>query len=118
MHDCLGHYQWGDNCDGWILVDEPGLSVKKERMPAGTSEEWHYHKAAQQFFYILKGTAVFETMTGTTDQRITVAEHEGMQILPGEIHRISNETGSDLEFILSSQPSAGGDRFTITKEIS
>jgi len=51
----LKHYQWGDGCDGWNLVDEPTLSVKKERMPPGTTEALHYHENAQQFFFILKG---------------------------------------------------------------
>lgn len=29
----LKHYVWGEGCDGWNLVDGPGLSVKQERMP-------------------------------------------------------------------------------------
>ena len=55
-YNSIKHYKWGNDCDGWTLVDEAALSVKQERMPAGTSEALHYHKEAQQFFYILKGT--------------------------------------------------------------
>jgi mannose-6-phosphate isomerase-like protein (cupin superfamily) len=40
----LKHYQWGEACDGWNLV--------------------HYHREAQQFFFILKGVALFETGEG------------------------------------------------------
>jgi hypothetical protein len=45
---------------GGTLWTNASLSVKQERMPAGTSEALHYHEHAQQFFFILKGTATFE----------------------------------------------------------
>jgi len=57
---CRDHYQWGDGCDGWVLVDTPGLSVKQERMPQQTAETLHYHTVAQQFLYMLKGIAVIK----------------------------------------------------------
>ena len=102
----LKHYQWGADCDGWNLVDEEGLSVKQELMPAGTSEVKHYHERAQQFFFILKGTATFE-IEGTT---IQINEGEGLHIEAGKRHRILNESSEALEFILSSQPSTRNDR--------
>jgi hypothetical protein len=34
----LKHYKWGNDCDGWNLVDEDSLSVKQELMPAFTQE--------------------------------------------------------------------------------
>lgn len=105
----LHHYQWGEACDGWNLVDEQGLSVKQERMPAGTSEALHYHQHAQQFFFILKGEATFEIDNDT----IILQEQEGIHIKAGCKHRIINRTSSDLEFILSSQPSTTGDRINL-----
>lgn len=107
--EALKHYQWGDGCDGWNFVDEQALSVKQERMPAGTAEVLHYHEKAQQFFFILKGIATFE-IEGET---IVVNEQEGIHIKPGQKHRISNNTGSAIEFILSSQPSTAGDRINL-----
>jgi quercetin dioxygenase-like cupin family protein len=107
--EALKHYQWGDGCDGWNFVDEPALSVKQERMPAGTAEALHYHEKAQQFFYILKGAATFE-IDGNT---IIVNKEEGIQIQPGQKHRIINHTDSAIEFILSSQPSTVGDRINL-----
>jgi mannose-6-phosphate isomerase-like protein (cupin superfamily) len=108
----LKHYVWGAGCDGWNMVDQPGLSVKLEKMPPHTSEEMHYHEKARQFFFILKGTATFETEEGIT----TVAAQQGLEIPPLLRHRIINDTEEDLEFILSSQPSTAGDRVNISNE--
>ena len=105
----LKHYQWGNACDGWNLVDEPTLSVKKERMPAGTAEALHYHQYAQQFFFILKGVASFEI----EEEKITIHEQEGLHIPAGKKHRLLNEGTNELEFILSSQPSTINDRINL-----
>ncbi len=102
----LKHYQWGSDCDGWNLVDEDSLSVKQELMSPGTKEVKHYHQLAQQFFYILQGKATFEI----EDSIIEINKGEGLHIEPGKKHRILNETGEDLEFILCSQPSTNNDR--------
>lgn len=102
----LQHYGWGADCDGWNLVAEEGLSVKLERMPAGTTEVKHYHKVAQQFFYILKGTATFEIENTFTE----LSAGEGLHTRAGETHRILNNGTADLEFILCSQPSTAADR--------
>jgi quercetin dioxygenase-like cupin family protein len=55
------HYTWASICDGWSLVDTPGLSVVEERVPPGAEDVRHYHNQARQFFYVLSGTAVLET---------------------------------------------------------
>ena len=106
-YEPLSHYVWGDNCEGWILVDAEFLSVKQELMPPQTAETVHYHEKAQQFFFILKGIATFEV----EEQGFTVRAGQGLHIEAGEKHRIINNTGEDLEFLLSSQPSTNNDRF-------
>ncbi len=103
----MRHYQWGDGCDGWVLVDTAALSVKQERMPPNTAETVHYHQYAQQFFFILHGTATFEV----DSQSFKIAAGEGFHIKAGETHRIINEGDEDLEFVLSSQPSTNNDRY-------
>ncbi len=105
----LKHYQWGDVCDSWNLVDTSSLSVKQEMMPGGASEQLHYHKYSQQFFFILAGTATFEI----EGNQIEVSVGEGLQILAGEKHRIINNGKINLEFILCSQPSISNDRINI-----
>ena len=106
-HSSLHHYKWGNDCDGWVLLDTDTLSVKQEKMPAQTSEVLHYHEKAQQFFFILKGIATFVV----ENESFTVHAGEGFLIKPGEKHRIINNTAEDIEFILSSQPSTNKDRF-------
>ena len=102
----LGHYVWGNNCDGWNLVDSESLVVKQERMPAGTSEQTHYHQQAQQFFFILSGTATFEIEQSS----IQIKAGEGLHIAAGKKHRIVNDSIDNLEFLLCSQPSTANDR--------
>jgi mannose-6-phosphate isomerase-like protein (cupin superfamily) len=103
------HYQWAETCTGWVFVENENLSVKQERMPAHTSEQLHYHEKAQQFFFILKGTATFEVENETT----AVKANEGFYIEAGKKHRILNNANDDLEFILSSHPTTKGDRVNV-----
>lgn len=108
-YNSLSHYQWGNSCNGWVLVDTEALSVKQEQMPPLAEENFHFHKNAQQFFYILQGVATFEA----DNQIYTVRQGEGFHVLPGVIHRIVNHAAEPLEFILSSQPSTHNDRHNI-----
>ena len=100
------HYTWSTNCHSWVLVDTPTLSVKQELMPPGTKETEHYHHHAQQFFFILTGTATFY-IDGV---QITVQANKGIAIEPRQKHYIANETNSDIEFLVTSQPSTNNDR--------
>lgn len=106
-NNALQHYKWGNDCDGWVFVDTEALSVKQELMPGQAAEKLHYHEKAQQFFFILKGIAIFEV----EEQFFSVKENEGFHIPAGKKHRIINNASTDLEFILSSQPSTNNDRF-------
>lgn len=103
------HYKWGDNCDGWRLLDSKDLSVISEKMPAGTSEVLHYHAKSQQVFYILQGQATFEI----SGKEILVGANESVHIPPKTLHRILNKTQNDLDFLVISQPETKGDRVEI-----
>ncbi len=103
------HYLWGDNCDSWVLADTAGLSVKQERMPSGTREKLHFHTNAQQFFFVLKGTATFYL----EGNRIIVAEQKGILVRPETKHYIANETVEQLDFLVISQPTTNSDRTII-----
>jgi len=107
-NNSLNHYQWGGqmSCDGWILLDDQALCVKQERMPPHSSEQRHVHRFSQQFFYILKGLAVFEI----ENVRMELQANQGIHIRPGLSHRVINEGEEDLELLLTSQPAIGNDR--------
>jgi len=61
---------------------------------------------AQQFFFILRGTAIFYF----DDKKETVATQKGILIPAGTKHYIANETDEELEFLVISQPSTNNDR--------
>ena len=91
------------------MVNSESLSVIREKMPASTYEQFHYHKKSQQFFYILSGVATFEIDEIT----LTVEPDNGIHIKPGVKHRILNNGFKDLEFLVISEPRSHGDRFNI-----
>ena len=103
------HYTWGDGCDSWVLANEASLSVKQEAMPPGTKERLHFHSAAQQFFFVLKGTASFYV----NDEKQLLKEHQGLLVLPEAKHFIANESNDLLSFLVISQPSTEGDRTNV-----
>jgi mannose-6-phosphate isomerase-like protein (cupin superfamily) len=100
------HYSWGDRCDGWRLLDQVGLSVIHERMPAGKSEVRHRHHVAQQFFFILSGCAVIEV--GGMERHL--GSGEGLHVAAGTPHCFRNGGEGDIEFLVISQPPTSGDR--------
>lgn len=103
------HYTWGNQCDSWILKNTQNLSIKQEKMPAGTSEKLHYHKVAEQFFYILKGEAVLYIR----GEKFLVGQGESISVEPGSKHFISNESTEEIEFLVISSPCTDHDRIEI-----
>ncbi len=102
-------YIWGDNCNSINLVNTETLSVKQESMPPHTQELLHFHKHAQQFFYILKGMATLYC----NGEKETLHAQQGILISPQEQHFIANETDNQLEFLVISQPETDNDRVNI-----
>ena len=110
------HYVWGGRCDGWHLVgsdrvknDE--LSVIEERMPPGTAEVRHWHRRAQQFFYVLSGRATMEIDGSEADRKtVELGAGEGLHIPAGVAHQMKNDSGEDVRFLVISQPRSHGDR--------
>ena len=99
-------YDWGDGCQGWHLVRAQNLSVIEERMPPGTREARHWHARARQFFYVLSGTLTLE-VEGVTH---SLAARTGIELPQGTAHQAINETTSDVEFLVISEPPSHGDR--------
>ena len=75
-------------------------------MPAGTEEVRHFHHRAQQFFYVLTGTAVMEV----GGRLVELNAGEGIWIPAGTPHQMKNESGDEVHFLVISQPPSHGDR--------
>lgn len=103
------HYFWGEKCDSWVLLNSENLSIKQEKMPKETKEKLHFHKKAQQFFYILSGVATFYI----NNEKFKLNANEGISILPNTKHFIANESLVDLEFLVISNPTTNEDRILI-----
>jgi len=101
------HYRWGHECDAWHLVKDPHLTVIEELMPPGAAEVRHYHKKAQQFFYILSGEAIMEV----EGNPVLVPAGSGIRIMPGVRHQIRNPSSSALRLLVISHPPSHGDKF-------
>lgn len=99
-------YGWGDGCQGWHLVRAQNLSVIEERMPPGTCETRHWHARARQFFYVLSGTLTLE-VEGVTH---SLSARTGLELPQGMAHQVINETTTDVEFLVISEPPTRGDR--------
>lgn len=103
------HYHWKTVCDGWHLVDREDLSVITERMPPHTAEDMHYHETSRQFFYILSGQAVMQFADGEE----TLRAGEGIEVAPDDAHQMTNNSDSDIEFLVVSMPKSHGDRIIV-----
>ena len=103
------HYFWGNKCEGFHLIKKENLSIIQEIMPPSTKEQMHFHNHAEQFFYILSGTATFLI----DDDQIEVGKGEGIHILSKIKHQIFNNQSTVLEFLVISQPSTKEDRINI-----
>jgi mannose-6-phosphate isomerase-like protein (cupin superfamily) len=100
---------WGIGCDGWHLVKQDNLSVITERVPAGKSEQRHFHTYSWQFFYILTGEAVIEV----DGERQILQAQQGIEIAPGVVHQFRNESSSEVTFLVVSAPKSHGDRVEV-----
>ena len=99
-------YTWGEECDGWHFLERNDLSVIRERMPPGTSEQRHYHERSRQFFFILAGEGRME-VEGEVHM---MKAGEGIEVEPGQAHQFSNQSDMDLHFLVISAPKSHTDR--------
>jgi mannose-6-phosphate isomerase-like protein (cupin superfamily) len=105
------HDKGGDACESLHLLKQKELSIIHEKMPPHTAEVRHYHVFSRQFFFLLSGRAVIEK----DGEEYILTEHHGMEIPPGAPHQIRNESEEPIEFLVTSQPPAFGDRVVLKR---
>jgi mannose-6-phosphate isomerase-like protein (cupin superfamily) len=103
------HYQWGQVCDGWRLLERADLSVIQERIPPGAGEIEHFHQRARQLFFVLTG----ELQIQLGEKRLLLSPNDSLEIPPGEPHRVRNAGTVDATFLVVSAPTTRGDRVNL-----
>ena len=103
------HYFWGKESDGWRLLQREEVSVIQERVPAGAAEVMHYHQSSRQFFFILEG----QGMMVLEGQTVPLQKGEGLEIAPGIPHQFTNQSQSEVHFLVISVPKSQGDRIIV-----
>ncbi|MEE1963901.1 cupin domain-containing protein [Allomuricauda taeanensis] len=103
------HYQWGNHCDAWTLLQSENVIIKEEKMPPNTEEQFHYHNETAQFFYILEGAATFLL----NKKEIVVKQNEGIKIEEKLPHKIGNKNTGVLHFLVISFPGNPTDRVNL-----
>lgn len=100
------HYLWQGDCNGWRLLDTPGLAVTEERMPPARAEVPHRHVKAQQLFYVLRGRLEI-TLDGAPHQ---LAQGQALHVPAGAAHQVRSPGPEAAEFLVISAPSTRYDR--------
>jgi mannose-6-phosphate isomerase-like protein (cupin superfamily) len=75
-------------------------------MPPGASEIRHLNTQSRQFFFVIEGSLSIE-VEGQVEV-LTVGQ--GLEISPGERHRVFNEASRSAMFLVISHPPSHGDR--------
>lgn len=73
-------------------------SLAEARVPAGGSTQRHYHKLAEEFYFILKGSGTIEI----DGERRDVGPGDCVLIPPGKWHTIA--AGEELRFLCCCAP--------------
>ena len=103
------HYQWGNNCDAWTLLQSGKAIFKEEEMPPNTEESLHIHKNTEQLFYILDGEAEF--IVG--QELFLLKAGNAIAIKSGSPHKIANRSSKKLRFLVFSFPGNVSDRIEL-----
>lgn len=104
--DAATHYPWGDGCDGWRLLETPGLRVREECIPPGGGERPHLHRVGQQAFYVLSGTLAIQLPGGI----FRLGPGDLLHIPSGVAHEVRNDAGDPVRFLVMTAPAVEGDR--------
>jgi mannose-6-phosphate isomerase-like protein (cupin superfamily) len=75
-------------------------SVAHIVIPPGRSSLAHFHKIAEETYYILRGSALMVV----EEKQFPVSPGQVVLIMPGELHRIFNTGDQDLEFLAVCAP--------------
>lgn len=81
----------------YFLFDE--YEIHQNVIPAGTTQEWHYHSKVEEVILVTKGTLEVYWIDNDTKMNQTISPGDMVQV-KNSIHTFSNESNSDTEFIV------------------
>src|SRR5204863_9800820 len=68
------------------------LSARLWRLPPKSANTLHKHVRAEEFYFVIEGVGRIRVGTET----LTVAQHGGVLVGPGELRQIFNDTEKDV----------------------
>ena len=86
-------------------------SLAEARLLPGRSTEEHYHIQTEEIYYILNGNGQM-IIDG---EKCDVKKHDGIAILPGARHKITNTGKEDLTFLCCCAPAYEHEDTVITE---
>jgi mannose-1-phosphate guanylyltransferase/mannose-6-phosphate isomerase len=86
------HRPWGSFT---ILADEPDHKVKRIVVKPGQRLSLQRHKRRQEHWLVVSGQA----MVTRNDELLELGPGEAVDIALGDIHRVQNDSASDMVFI-------------------
>jgi len=75
-------------------------SVAEATLPPGKTTEEHYHPGSEEIYYILSGTGEIKV----DNESAAVKPYDGIAILPGKRHQITNTGTTPLVFLCCCAP--------------
>jgi mannose-6-phosphate isomerase-like protein (cupin superfamily) len=103
------NYNWGKSAKAFELCNTDSLSVKYEILPPNETEVLHFHKIAQQIFFVLSGKAKFMI----DEIEFQLQKNESITIYPKQKHFVKNEEVEDLHLLVVSNPNTKNDRINV-----
>ncbi|WP_170125364.1 cupin domain-containing protein [Jannaschia seohaensis] len=95
---------WGAGCDGWRLVETPGLRAREGRIPPGCGE--HLHLFGQQVSHILSGTLTIDLPR----EVCRLGPGDLLHVSAGVAHEVRNDAEDPVRCLLLSAPTVEDDR--------
>ena len=94
------------------LLEEKGYTVTKTIVRASGETQWHHHTNISDRFTVISGVLTVEQKFGDKINKVEVPDY--IVIEPGVTHRVKNETGDDVVYIMVQ---SGGERDIVLEAV-
>ncbi|HTH49487.1 MAG TPA: cupin domain-containing protein [Candidatus Limnocylindria bacterium] len=88
------------NADFLERTGSENLSARLWRMPPRSANTLHKHIRQEEFYFVLGGTGRIRV----GDQTLTVPQHGGLLVGPGELRQVFNDTDAEVLWLIIGAP--------------